>query len=453
MLAGGYPVAPFVAAAEDDPMVTFPPGQGLLAMPPPPTTSPIRRAPRPGVLRPSSPAAVCSTPPRPAASRRRSSGADDFHLLHVNPPATVVDAVATGGLGAQLGALAAANPGGLLAVVALGGNRTADRHANQAEDELQALAAAAEDVVQGVPGALVIITSRGATTIDDPGCRLHGRAARASAAHPDRPRRARRRRHRSAGNAADLPATILSALGAPPPPTSPRGPGQRERPSAASPSRPPLPRRRVRSSCARFSIRGINRPDGRTRNSLRRPRQRHPDARLRAADRRPRAQDRGAVRLAAAPPSFGRRSRSSNEAPASSRRSLRRADAPAEGPAAPRHPARPYMMDYVGLLMDDFVELHGDRGFRDDPAIVGGIGSSTVRSWCSATRRAATPRRTCTATSACRARGLSQGAAPDGAGVALRGARSSASSTRRAPIPASAPRSAARPRRSRRRCR
>ena len=38
-----------------------------------------------------------------------------------------------------------------------------------------------------------------------------------------------------------------------------------------------------------------------------------------------------------------------------------------------RHPARPYMMDYVGLLMDDFVELHGDRGFRDDPAIIGGM--------------------------------------------------------------------------------
>jgi acetyl-CoA carboxylase carboxyl transferase subunit alpha len=38
-----------------------------------------------------------------------------------------------------------------------------------------------------------------------------------------------------------------------------------------------------------------------------------------------------------------------------------------------RHPARPYMNDYIGLLMDDFVELHGDRGFRDDPAIVGGL--------------------------------------------------------------------------------
>src|SRR6186713_3727509 len=38
-----------------------------------------------------------------------------------------------------------------------------------------------------------------------------------------------------------------------------------------------------------------------------------------------------------------------------------------------RHPGRPYLTDYVGLLMDDFVELHGDRSFRDDPAIVGGF--------------------------------------------------------------------------------
>src|ERR1700760_2950482 len=38
-----------------------------------------------------------------------------------------------------------------------------------------------------------------------------------------------------------------------------------------------------------------------------------------------------------------------------------------------RHPGRPYLMDYVSLLMDDFVELHGDRSFRDDPAIVGGL--------------------------------------------------------------------------------
>src|SRR5262245_8934302 len=38
-----------------------------------------------------------------------------------------------------------------------------------------------------------------------------------------------------------------------------------------------------------------------------------------------------------------------------------------------RHPGRPYMLDYVRLLTEDFVELHGDRSFRDDPAIVGGF--------------------------------------------------------------------------------
>jgi len=38
-----------------------------------------------------------------------------------------------------------------------------------------------------------------------------------------------------------------------------------------------------------------------------------------------------------------------------------------------RHPQRPYFLDYVGLVFTDFEELHGDRAFADDPAIVGGI--------------------------------------------------------------------------------
>jgi acetyl-CoA carboxylase carboxyl transferase subunit alpha len=38
-----------------------------------------------------------------------------------------------------------------------------------------------------------------------------------------------------------------------------------------------------------------------------------------------------------------------------------------------RHAARPYLLDYVALMMDEFIELHGDRSFRDDPAIVGGL--------------------------------------------------------------------------------
>jgi len=35
-----------------------------------------------------------------------------------------------------------------------------------------------------------------------------------------------------------------------------------------------------------------------------------------------------------------------------------------------RHPDRPYALDYMRLLMDDVQEIHGDRTFRDDPAIV-----------------------------------------------------------------------------------
>jgi len=38
-----------------------------------------------------------------------------------------------------------------------------------------------------------------------------------------------------------------------------------------------------------------------------------------------------------------------------------------------RHPQRPYLMDYVPLLFTDFVELHGDRAFGDDKALVAGL--------------------------------------------------------------------------------
>jgi acetyl-CoA carboxylase carboxyl transferase subunit alpha len=39
-----------------------------------------------------------------------------------------------------------------------------------------------------------------------------------------------------------------------------------------------------------------------------------------------------------------------------------------------RHPLRPYAQDYISRMCSEFVELHGDRAFRDDEAIVGGIG-------------------------------------------------------------------------------
>lgn len=39
-----------------------------------------------------------------------------------------------------------------------------------------------------------------------------------------------------------------------------------------------------------------------------------------------------------------------------------------------RHPERPHFVDYVADLIDDFVELHGDRVFGDDQALMGGLG-------------------------------------------------------------------------------
>jgi len=46
-----------------------------------------------------------------------------------------------------------------------------------------------------------------------------------------------------------------------------------------------------------------------------------------------------------------------------------------------RHPNRPYTLDYIYLMTENFIELHGDRGFKDDKAVVGGfakLGDQTV---------------------------------------------------------------------------
>ena len=38
-----------------------------------------------------------------------------------------------------------------------------------------------------------------------------------------------------------------------------------------------------------------------------------------------------------------------------------------------RHPLRPYTLDFIGYLFDEWTEIHGDRKFSDDPAIVAGF--------------------------------------------------------------------------------
>jgi acetyl-CoA carboxylase carboxyl transferase subunit alpha len=46
---------------------------------------------------------------------------------------------------------------------------------------------------------------------------------------------------------------------------------------------------------------------------------------------------------------------------------------PWEKTLAARHPARPYTLDFIAALFEDFLEIHGDRKFADDPAMVAGF--------------------------------------------------------------------------------
>jgi|TARA_B110000467_G_scaffold14473_1_gene12480 acetyl-CoA carboxylase carboxyl transferase subunit alpha len=46
-----------------------------------------------------------------------------------------------------------------------------------------------------------------------------------------------------------------------------------------------------------------------------------------------------------------------------------------------RHPKRPYSSDYIERIADEFIELHGDRHFSDDTAIIGGIGKISGQSF------------------------------------------------------------------------
>jgi arylsulfatase A-like enzyme len=210
LLAGGLPVNPFVPTAEDDPSVTVAPGLGLLAMPPPAGH----------VAAPDAYARWHATEVFTADSLFDAAhglglttqviGAPDFHLLHLDP-ATVDATVPTPDPSTVL----AAGPPGL-AVIAIGAPRTADRHSPEALAELAQLGALVTSVVQAVPNALVVVTSRGATTIDDPGADFYGPG---SSRHVPLVLvgpgvRAGVVSGQPAGPA-DVPATLLYALGAP----------------------------------------------------------------------------------------------------------------------------------------------------------------------------------------------------------------------------------------------
>jgi acetyl-CoA carboxylase carboxyl transferase subunit alpha len=62
------------------------------------------------------------------------------------------------------------------------------------------------------------------------------------------------------------------------------------------------------------------------------------------------------------------------------RRSIFRQLTPIQRVQLARHPRRPYFLDYVSLAFEDWVELHGDRAFADDRAMVGGLARLDGRS-------------------------------------------------------------------------
>jgi hypothetical protein len=143
-------------------------------------------------------------------------GQPDFHLLHLPPTAVDVQVPADAAAApAALRDLLAAHPRALV-VVTLGGPRTGDRHARAAIDEFTALSTAIAALTNAAGDALVIITSRGATAIDDPRADFYGAGTSrhvpllilgpnvrpgAISGQPGAP--------------VDLPATILFGLGAP----------------------------------------------------------------------------------------------------------------------------------------------------------------------------------------------------------------------------------------------
>jgi hypothetical protein len=210
MLVGGFPAVPGLTA-EDDPAQTVQPGAGLLAMPPPPGRVANKQAYDLWRV----PTAFDGQSLFEAGKLLGFAvvllGDLDFHWLHLNAPPRLTS---PGILGDDLAKFGADNPG-VIAVVALGGARTADRHDPKAIAELDTLAKTVADLTTRIPGALVALTSRGATPIEDdhrdfygPGTSRHvplvlvGPGVRAGVVSGQ------------PASLADLPATVLYALGA-----------------------------------------------------------------------------------------------------------------------------------------------------------------------------------------------------------------------------------------------
>jgi arylsulfatase A-like enzyme len=218
MLVGGYPVTvPWTPSAEEDPAQQLLPGAGLLQMPP----AARFVANQGGFDMWRQPTRFADESLFDAAHALGLTtalvGQADFHDLHldgaqidVRAPASDIAAATT-----ALADVLAQHPKALV-VVAVGGARAADRHSAAAKQELGTIASDLASLLAAAGDGLVVLTSRGATPIDDPGADFYGPGSshhvpfvlvgpnvRAGVVSSQ------------LGTPADLPATVLFALGAP----------------------------------------------------------------------------------------------------------------------------------------------------------------------------------------------------------------------------------------------
>ena len=217
-LIGGRPTAnPGIATAEDDPAQTVAPAAGLLMMPPVPGFV----ANRTGFEAWRQPDTVFSRHSLLGAARDLGLttavvGEPDFHTLHLDPSDVdlLVPADLAGAAASVRGVLMD-HPRSLI-LVTIGGPRTGDRHAVAAGAELAEIGAAVAGLVEAAGPALVVVTSRGATPIDDPAADFYGPGTSRHVPFvllgPNvRPAVV----SGQPGSPADLPATVLMGLGAP----------------------------------------------------------------------------------------------------------------------------------------------------------------------------------------------------------------------------------------------
>lgn len=217
LLTGGYPVSlDWVPFAEDDPTQEAAPGFGFLAMPPPPGFVSDQAGYQ--AWRNAGSFGVPSIFDAAKAQGFSTAfiGQPDYQLLHVDPSSIDVNAQPDqSGIASALGAFLSGH-GRSLAVVSFGGKRTANRDSPAAVGELAALGQTLRQVVAAAAGNLVLVTSRGATEIDDPGADFYGPT---SSRHVPLialgPNVRQNIVTSEPGEMADLPATVLVGLGFP----------------------------------------------------------------------------------------------------------------------------------------------------------------------------------------------------------------------------------------------